>query len=58
MIAKRRQHHGDDDDRGQDGVGLAVDDADRRGRGIEHEGELAALRHHHGALQRLAMARS
>ena len=26
------------------------------GRGIEHEGELAALRHHHGAFQRLAVA--
>ena len=28
---------------------------DRKRGGIEHEGELAALRHQHGALQRLAV---
>ena len=38
------------------GVGLAVDDADRGGGRIEHEGELAALRHQHGAFQRFAVA--
>ena len=53
---KRGQHHGDDDDGGQDRVGLAVDDADGQRRGIEHEGEFAALRHDHRALDTLAVA--
>jgi hypothetical protein len=36
---------------------LAVEDAGGNGGGVEHEGELAALRHQHGPLQAFGMAR-
>ena len=52
---QRRQHHRDDDDGGQDRVGAGVDQSDSGRRRVEHEGELAALRHQRGTIERVTV---
>ena len=51
----RRQRHRDDDDRIQDRRVLGTQQPHRKGRGIQHKGKLAALRHQNRPLQRLGM---
>ena len=52
---QRRQRHREHDDRGEVGVDLHVDHTGHRRGRKQHERELAALRHHHAAIQRLTM---